>query len=453
MDDIMKKVTWRIVPFAGLLYLLSFIDRVNVGNVHQSLKTDLGLSEEQFGQTVGIFFLGYCLFEVPSNMAMKRFSPSTWIARIMVTWGLLTVAIMFCKNFAGLMVVRALLGCAESGLFPGLVFYFTFWFNKKERAMKIAMFFVFSAVAGVFGGLLAYGILKMDGVLNLKGWQWLFLIEGGISVLVGISVWFFLPDYPQNAKWLTPEEKVYVISRVNNEKPREEEAIYVDKSAQKIVWKDVLQTVTDLKFIMFALIYFLLCNCAYTLSFFLPAIISEFGFDTIVSNLITTPVYTAAIIFSLIIALNSDRTGLYPHHIAFCSCIGTASYILLAISMTKTSLAFQYTSVIFSTTSTFAMVSPILAWLTLGLKTSTSSATGTAFVVSVGNIGGYVGPQIMTFSNSKYGSYSHGIAIIGALNFLVFIGVIILGCWTRNDNNEDDELSEKTPILQKKNAV
>ncbi|CAG8770496.1 12886_t:CDS:10 [Gigaspora margarita] len=205
---LLKKIDLRIIPLVTILYTLSFLDRVNIGNAKLAhLERDLGLTGDEYNWALGIFFLGYVLFEVPSNIALIKIKPSIWISTLMVGWGTIMTGMAFVKNFSELMAVRFLLGAFESGLFPGVVFYLTKWYKKSERTYRISLFFSGATIAGAFNGLLAYAITNLDGKFNLHGWQWLFIIDGVMTVIVAFFSYFLISDYAETASWLTEDER------------------------------------------------------------------------------------------------------------------------------------------------------------------------------------------------------------------------------------------------------
>eukprot|EP01113_Clastostelium_recurvatum_P034848 TRINITY_DN4779_c0_g1_i2.p1 TRINITY_DN4779_c0_g1~~TRINITY_DN4779_c0_g1_i2.p1 ORF type:complete len:484 (+),score=100.06 TRINITY_DN4779_c0_g1_i2:47-1498(+) len=464
VDDtaLLRKITWRIVPFVGILYMICILDRVNIGSVHHSLRESLHLSEAAFGQAVGVFFLGYCLMEIPSNLMMKKSSPSIWLSRIMVSWGILTIGLVFVSDLAGLLVVRVLLGMAEAGFFPGIMFFFMFWFSRKERTVRIAGVAIFGSIANVLGGIITYLILTyLEGVLGMYGWQWVFVIEGVPSVIAGVLVWFLLPDYPETTKWLTSEEKLHILNKLKrdndpapsvgdpdtsianediNAAVTESKGVSLllakSSNSKKISWREVRDTLLNTQNILFSLILFCRTAPAYMLSFFMPAIIHEFGFDPILSNLLTAPVQAVAICVQWAVAYNCDRTGKHAIHLIILGFLDIIGWEVLAYSLTTKSLPFQYATLTFVTATTSSIVSPALSWLTAGLRTSTSAATGTAMAISVANVGGYVGPLLMSYSMEWYGTYAYGIASAGGLMAFFVVGVIVIYVMQRTHKKE-----------------
>jgi len=422
--SVMRKVTLRIIPYTSFLYLLCTIDRTNIGNAHERLMHDLNITESQYANAVAIFFLGYCLCEIPSNLALKKSSANRWIARIMVSWGIITACTSLVSSYAGLMVVRFLLGAAEAGFFPGMIYYFTFWFNKHERAQKIAQFYVTSLVGGVIGGISSYFILDhLDDKADLKGWQWLYILQGAPTILAGITVWFLLPNSPQDVKWLTAEEKSFVITRLDN--PDE-------SSATKISWKEAIYTFIDPQVLGTSFIALTCISTIYTIAFFMPALITEFRVDQLLSNLLTAPVYAVGAVFLLIHSYVADRTGEYLLVVAFAAIFSTVGWLALSASLIYNWNVFgQYAIIVMLVGFSYAQLPSIFAQLSSGLNTSTRAATGTAIAVSIGNIGGYIGPKLMGESKDRWDTYAYAVGALSAFSLLTAIGALVLRAYGR----------------------
>lgn len=208
----------RLIPFMFLLYIVAYLDRINIGFAALQMNRDLGFSGAVYGLGAGIFFIGYVIFEVPSNLILHRVGARVWIARIMVTWGLVSSAMMFVQSVAVFYLLRFLLGVAEAGFFPGMLFYLTHWFPARERARAVALFMTATAVAGLIGGPISGALLQMQGVAGLAGWQWLFLLEGLPAVVLGAVVWFYLTERPEDAGWLPAAERAWLIARLRRER-------------------------------------------------------------------------------------------------------------------------------------------------------------------------------------------------------------------------------------------
>jgi len=258
--EMVKKMTWHILPYLFLLYVLSFLDRANLGNAHEDLLKDTGMTEEEYSWGVSIFFVGYILFEIPSNLLLKLTTAPRWFARIMVTWGILSCCMMFVKDIVGLLITRLLLGIAEAGFLPGVVYYLSSWFTPSERAFRIGIFLSSISAAGFLAGLAAYGILQMEGKAGLHGWQWLFLLEGAPTVVFGILTWFVLPATPDSVSWLTLEEKKLAKTRLDS--------IGQESQHSHISKQQILGVFMDVRIWLAACLFFTVCTCVYSVSFF-----------------------------------------------------------------------------------------------------------------------------------------------------------------------------------------
>src|SRR5215469_10949116 len=295
----LRKISWRIVPFIMLLYFVSFIDRVNIGFASLTMNKDLGFSSAVFGFGAGIFFLGYFLFEVPSNIILDRVGARLWIARVMVTWGLISVAFAFIRGETSFYILRFLLGVAEAGFFPGIILYLSYWFPARRRAQVVSFFMAAAPISTVLGSPLSSALLEMDGIAGLKGWQWMFILEGVPAVLLGIVVLVYLTDRPEKATWLANDEREWLVSTMNAEHAAK------GAKAHHSIWHGL----ADLRVVALSLIYFGTSAGLYTLGIWAPQIIKEFGLSTMQVGLLNTIPPTVAIFAMIIWARHSDQTG------------------------------------------------------------------------------------------------------------------------------------------------
>src|SRR6266850_1339788 len=304
---LLSKLTRRLIPFMFMLYIVSYLDRINVGFAALQLNSALKFDPAVFGLGAGIFFIGYFIFEVPSNLIMERVGARIWMARILVTWGVVSSAMMFVRGPATFYALRFLLGVAEAGFFPGMILYLTYWFPSEVRGRAVARFMTATAIAGVIGGPLSGVLLSMDGLAGLAGWQWLFLLEGLPAVILGFVTLAYLPDGPKHAAWLTPDEKAWIIARLEQERSqvlRHGHHTLGDALGSRRVWT-------------LSLIYFAVIMSFYGVSFWLPQIIQSFsGFSNLVVGFLSAVPYIACSIGMVIIGRNSDRTGDRRWHVA-----------------------------------------------------------------------------------------------------------------------------------------
>ena len=296
---VISKVSRRIVPFVALCYFVCFLDRVNVGFAALEMNKDLGFTATMFGWGAGIFFFGYFFFEVPSNLALERFGARLWIARIMVTWGLLSAAMALIWNGWSFLVIRFLLGAAEAGFFPGIILFLTYWFPSHYRARMVGRFMAAIPISTVIGAPLSGLILGMDGIWGLKGWQWLFICEGLPTVLLGLVVMFYLTDGPAKAHWLAADERDWLIDRLRRER------MVREAHGRHTLW----QALAHPRVLALSLVYFGTAASSYALSFWLPTIVKDFGVTNFQTGLITAIPYVIGAVAVFLWPLLSDRMG------------------------------------------------------------------------------------------------------------------------------------------------
>lgn len=402
---VFTKITRRLLPFLFVLYLVCFLDRVNVGFAELEMGRDLGFSDLVYGFGAGVFFLGYALFEVPSNLILERVGARRWIARIMITWGLLAAGMMFIRTPLSFYILRFLLGLAEAGFYPGVVLYLTYWFPQSQRARTTGLFLTAVAISGVVGGPLSGSILALHGAGGLAGWQWLFLLEGLPATLLGIVVFFYLPDGPQTAHWLTPAERDWLLGCLAEERQeKERRASYT-----------VLQTLASGRVWAFALLAFLLGTGFYGVSLWLPEMIRGFSGlgDTMVGVVSAVP-YLAAATALVIIGHSSDHRGERRWHVAgpaFLAAVGlvASAYVhqpvlaLLALSVAAAGIE--------------GALGPFWAMPTAFL-TGSAAAAGIALINSVGNLSGFVGPFLIGVVKEASGSFSGGLLVLAGTTAL-----------------------------------
>ena len=373
-----RKVAWRLIPFLLICYVVAYLDRVNVGFAKLQMLGDLKFSETVYGLGSGIFFIGYFIFEIPSNVILHRVGARVWIARIMISWGILSACMMFVSSEWSFYLVRFLLGAAEAGFFPGIILYLTYWYPAQRRARMTALFMTAVAISGVIGGPLSGWILKDFGGMNgWAGWQWMFLIEGIPSVVIGIVVLFYLDDRIQHAKWLSNEEKSLL-----------ERNIAADNAHK--VEQSVGATLTKGRVWMMALIYFSFVMGLYGISFWLPTIIKQTGVTNPLSiGLLSAIPWTGAVIAMVLVARHSDRSGERRWHIAIPAVLGAVGLLLSVVWRNDVTLAMAAL-----TLATMGILSSIpLFWsMPTAILAGTGAAAGIALINSLGNLAGFVSP-------------------------------------------------------------
>jgi sugar phosphate permease len=408
-----RKVDLHIVPFLFLCYILAYLDRVNVGFAKLQMLKALSLSDAAFATGAGIFFIGYFFFEVPSNVLLKKFGARMWIARIMITWGIVSACMIFVKGALSFNALRFLLGIAEAGFFPGVIFYLTLWYPSRLRASRTAWFVAAIAVSGVIGNPVSGWIMdKLSGANGLAGWQWLFLSEGIPSIIVGVCVIFYLNSSIEEAKWLTAEEKALLANNLIAEEKNKTEHKLIDAFKSGTVW-------------VLCLIYFTLMVGLYGIAFWLPTIVKAFGIKGYLGvGLITAIPYGVAVIGMVLLSFHSDKTGERRLHYVWTATAGAIGLILSGVFAANPVLAILFLSI-----GTLGVIGSMpLFWpLPSAFLTGTAAAAGIGIVNSVGNLGGYFGPNIPVWAKLISSDRSAalyiiaGMLILGALVTFFFI--------------------------------
>ncbi|MCT9124922.1 MFS transporter [Cupriavidus gilardii] len=377
-DAIYRKVSWGLVPFLLLCYVVAYLDRVNVGFAKLQMLNDLKFSETVYGLGAGVFFIGYFLFEVPSNVILHKVGARVWIARIMITWGLISAAMMFVTTPTMFYVLRFLLGVAEAGFFPGIILYLTYWYPAERRGRTTTWFMTAVALSGVIGGPLSGWIMQtFDGRNGWAGWQWMFLLEGIPSVLVGLWVLAFLDDRISHAKWLTAEEKAVLERNIAAETAHKEDMPIRRVLSSPRVW-------------MMSAIYFSFVMGLYGISFWLPTIIRQTGVKGALDiGLLTAIPYGVAVLGMVLVARSADRTGERRWHIAIPAIAGAIGLVLSVLWHDRTVLA-----MVGLTLATIGIMTTLpLFWsLPTAFLAGTGAAAGIAMINSLGNLAGFISP-------------------------------------------------------------
>jgi ACS family tartrate transporter-like MFS transporter len=401
LDAAAARIRRRLVPFLFLLYIVAYLDRINVGFAALQMNEVLGFSAEVYGLGAGIFFLSYTLFEIPSNIILAKVGARRWIARIMITWGLASAAMMFVHDAASFYALRFVLGAAEAGFFPGIIYHLTRWVPARERARTVASFMTAVVTAGIIGGPLSGALLSMDGAGGLAGWQWMFLIEGIPATLLGIVVLFVLDDSPADARWLTAEEKTALIASLDQEARPDAGRAHRVSDALRHPWVWVL-----------ALVYFVVPVALYAFGFFLPQILrATFAGTPLQIGVLSAIPYLAGAIGMVVTSRHSDRTGERRWHVALAaalaglSLIGTAFVQGLGPSIVLLSIAMLGIASMFGPFWTLAT----------SFVHGVGAAAGIALINSIGNIGGFVGPFGIGYLYERTNGFSAGLMAIGVV--------------------------------------
>jgi D-galactonate transporter len=410
-DAVYAKVSWRLVPFLFLCYVAAYLDRVNVGFAKLQMQADLQFSDTVYGIGAGIFFIGYFLFEVPSNLLMTKTGARVWIARIMITWGIISSALMLADDATTFYALRFLLGVAEAGFFPGVILYLTYWYPARRRARIIALFMSAVAVAGIVGGPLSGWIMTaFAGRSGLAGWQWLFLLEGVPSVLIGVWTLFYLDDDSRSAKWLAEDEKQLLERGVRAE-------------AQGKAAMSLRQVFGSRKVWLLALVYFCFVMGLYGVSFWLPQLIKNTGVkDVFDVGLLTAIPYTVAALTMVLVARHSDRSGERRWHAAWSAFAGGAGLIVSTIYFDNTVVAMAALSV---GTAGILSTLPLFWSLPTALLTGTAAAAGIAMINSIGNLAGFASPYLVGAIKDATQSTATGMYLLAAS---LLLGGLLVVC-------------------------
>ncbi len=407
LSNIPSKVQRRFIPFLFLCYILNYLDRFNISYAALDMKTDLGFSDAVYGFGAGVFFIGYVIFEIPSNLILEKVGARLWITRIMVTWGILSCSMLWVKNPSVFYTLRFLLGAAEAGFLPGILYYLTFWIPARERARAFVLFLTSTALAGVVGGPLSAFLLSLRGAWSLQGWQWLFLLEGLPSFILGFVTYFYLTDRPKNASWLSQNERKWLEETMDRER-RELQNRHPLKLGEALahprVWK-------------LCLLYFSIIISFYGVAFWLPQILKNFsGLDNTTAALLSAIPYLCASAGMVWVAYHSDQSGERRWHVAV-SCFSACLGLLLGALFQQNHPLLAFLTLCLTATGIWSTLGPFWSLPTVFLS-GRAAAGGIALINSVGNIGGFVGPNIIGIVREATHRFENGMLVL-ALTLLI----------------------------------
>jgi len=409
----MRKVSLRLIPFLILCYFVAYLDRTNVGFAALTMRQDLNISATAYGLGAGIFFLSYFVFEVPSNLALERFGARKWIARIMFTWGLLSGCMAFIGSEWSFYIVRLLLGAAEAGFFPGIIFYLTLWFPSMYRARIVGYFMAAIPGSSVFGAPLSSALLYLDGIGGLKGWQWMFILEALPAVILSLVVLRFLTDRPAEAHWLQPEERTWLADQLEAERLQRVAARHFT----------VGQALTNGRVLALAFVYFGAVATNYGIGFWLPQIVQDFGgLSKFQVGLITAIPYAVGLFGMIWWGRRSDAKMERKGHAAFA--LGVAGvFIILSTAFSSPTLKMLCLSV--AGFGVFAAL-PVFWTFPTAFLSGAAAAAGIAIINALGNLAGFAGPSAMGFIKDATGSFSGGLLFIAACGLAAMVIVLLL---------------------------
>ena len=397
------KISWRLLPLIVVSYFIAYVDRTNVAFAALTMNKDLGISAYLYGWGAGIFFLGYALFEVPSNMILAKVGARRWIARIMFTWGLISGAMAFATGPASFLVLRFLLGVAEAGFFPGIIFYLSTWFPAAYRARVISTLFLAVPISNAVASVVSGAILEMDRVLGLKGWQWVFILEALPALLLTFVVWRHMIDRPADAKWLSTEERAWLDGELLAERRA------VESHGHMSLWR----TLTDKRVLVLSMIYMTSVTASYGIVFFLPQIVKGLGHSNLMTGALTAIPYSVGILGLLWWGYSSDRRNERRWH------------LIVAMSVAGVGLAGaawlrdSYGAIIAMCVATVGLYGsrPSFWPMPTRFLTGAAAAAGIALINSIGNLGGYIGPFIVGWIKDSTKSFEMGLYFLAACAF------------------------------------
>ncbi|KDQ63397.1 hypothetical protein JAAARDRAFT_121105 [Jaapia argillacea MUCL 33604] len=438
---LMRRIDWHVVPWLALLYLLNFLDRGSIGNAKlYNLEQDLRITDTQYLIALTVFFFPYALFEPPSNVALRRLRPSRWLSFLMLGWGVVMTLHGIIHDYNGLLTVRFFLGLFEAGLYPGIVFYMSCWYKRSELGTRVALFFSSATVAGAFSGLLAAAISNMQGIGGLAGWKWIFILEGLFTVLCAIASFWIVQDFPDNAKFLSESERVFVVRRLQDDMRH-------SAGGEKLKLKYIWQSLVDWKTWIAMGMYMGFDGPLFAFSLFTPTIINQ----ATVANLLSVPVYAWACIMTCIIGFLGDRIGSrgYINLYVFARLVG---YVILIVSRNP---SLSYFAVYLAASAIYPTIR--VAWVSSNVEGSYKRSVTLAMAIGFGNLNGAVTSNVYRSQDKPWYRLGHGIVLtyiaIGWICSLLFLVLLRLEN-KRRDAGERDEVIDglENPFAREENG-
>ncbi|KAB8276465.1 major facilitator superfamily domain-containing protein [Aspergillus minisclerotigenes] len=425
LTRIVRKIDCRLLPTTAVIYLLCYLDRSNIGNAkilnsstNDTLLESNSISNYQYTIAMMVFLVAYSVFEAPSNLALKIFQPRRWLGFLVIAFGAFCTGIGFTHNFAGLAALRFLLGAAEAGAFPGMIYYFTFWYKPAERASRIAVFMCSATLSGAFGGAIAYGVGHLNGARGLEGWRWLFLVEGVPTIAAGLLVFLFLPSYPDKVGWLTDEEKEAQALRLEDGGSSGED---------KLNWKDAKETLLSARLYVHYLTYLSISAGVASLSLFAPTIIAGLGYTDLQAQLFTVPPYAVAYVVTLGLAWLSDRLKCRGAIACASQVMASVAFIIQAEAYTA-----RYAFLVIATTGAFGGLPSLNAWVGDNIHTTTARSITTALNISFSGPGQIIGVWIYRAQDAPAYRLGHGVN--AGMSFLAAVLAFCLTLYYRRQN-------------------
>ncbi|MBX3668657.1 MAG: MFS transporter [Rhodocyclaceae bacterium] len=413
----LRRITWRIVPFIMLLYFVAYIDRVNIGFAALTMKEDLGFTASILGFGAGIFFWGYFLFEVPSNIILHKVGARLWIARVMVTWGIISGAMAFIEGPTSFYIMRFLLGAAEAGFFPGIILYLSYWFPARHRAGVTAFFMAAAPISTALGSPISAALLEMNGVMGMHGWQWMFIIEAVPALILGVVVFFYMTDKPEQAKWLKDDERRWLVHAMSAEN-----AGKADSAKHGIV-----SGLTNPRVLALALIYFGTSAGLYTLGIWAPQIIKQLGVSSMTVGFLNAIPPIVSVVAMVWWSRHSDRTSERTWHVVL-ACLAAA--VGLVVASGSNGILGLIAALTLVNIGISCAKPPLWSMPTMFLS-GAAAATGIATINSIGNLGGFAGPAMIGWIKDQTGSFAGGLYFVAGLLVLSAVITLVLARTTK----------------------
>jgi len=409
----LRRITWRIVPFIMLLYFVAYIDRVNIGFASLTMKTDLGFTASMLGFGAGIFFWGYFMFEVPSNIVLHKVGARLWIARVMVTWGIISAMMAFVQGPTSFYVIRFLLGAAEAGFFPGIILYLSYWFPARHRAGVTAFFMAAAPISTALGSPLSAALLEMNGVMGLRGWQWMFILEAIPALILGVVVLFYMTDKPEKAKWLKDDERAWLVNVMNVE---------TAGRATSGAKHGIISGLANPRVLALSLIYFGTSAGLYTLGIWAPQIIRQLGVSSMTTGLLNAIPPIVSVVAMIFWSRHSDRTGERTWHVVLACVAAAIGLVVAAMANSVVGLIAALTLVNIG----ISCAKPPLWTMPTMFLSGAAAATGIATINSIGNLGGFAGPAMIGWVKDQTGSFAGGLYFVAGLLVLSAVLTLLL---------------------------
>ncbi|KAF4983835.1 hypothetical protein FZEAL_841 [Fusarium zealandicum] len=425
---ITRKIDFRILPLLILLYTLTFLDRVNIGNARLwNLERDLNMKGNQYNLVVMIFYIPYILLEIPSNMILTRVQPRYYISFLVLGWGLSVTLAGFCKSFGGLMTARLFVGIFEAGMFPGCLFLIGSWYRRHQLFTRMAWFMVSNDIAGTISGLLGAGLGSLDGVGGYSGWSWIFFVEGAMTCASAVLAFFFIQPFPHESTFLEPDEKIWLIRTLETDSHKN------GSKHNKMTAKGALNALKDWKILTGGVLYLAVCVTAYSISVFTPTILQTFGWNSLKSNLLSAPIRIASGIVSVLVGIASDKL---KRRGPFCVFGFLLSIMGLLLSMLLRNGNLRYMGLYFSAIGIYICQPLVIAWCVNQVVGNVKRGTVTAFSVSCGQIGGIISALIFPKKDEPY--YVPGMSVCIAFQVLGIMAAVNMWICCRHENRQRD---------------